>query len=62
MAISSLNEMVRAIVLSSEQCFLLSGTENIDGGLIINLNKMQKTPGHGKLFRQRKNGCNKKIA
>jgi hypothetical protein len=29
----------------SEQWFLLSGTENTDGGLIINLNEMQKTPG-----------------
>jgi hypothetical protein len=31
------NEM--AIVLTSEKWFLLSGTENTDGGLIINLNK-----------------------
>jgi hypothetical protein len=37
--------MARAIVLTSEQWFLLSGTENTDGGLIINLNEMQKTPG-----------------
>jgi hypothetical protein len=40
-----LNEMARAIVLTSEQWFLLSGTENTDDGLIINLNEMQKTPG-----------------
>jgi hypothetical protein len=39
------NEMARAIVLTSEQWFLLYGTENTDGGLIINLNEMQKTPG-----------------
>jgi hypothetical protein len=32
----------RAIVLTSEQWFSLSGTENTDGGLIINLNEMQK--------------------
>jgi hypothetical protein len=32
-------------VLTSEQWFLLSGTENTDGGLIINLNEMLKTPG-----------------
>jgi hypothetical protein len=37
--------MTRAIVLTSEQWLLLSGTENTDGGLIINLNEMQKTPG-----------------
>jgi hypothetical protein len=37
--------MARATVLTSEQWFLLSGTENTDGGLIINLNEMQKTPG-----------------
>jgi hypothetical protein len=29
------NEMARAIVLTSEQWFLQSGTENTDGGLII---------------------------
>jgi hypothetical protein len=31
------NEIARAIVLTSDQCFLLSGTENFntDGGLII---------------------------
>jgi hypothetical protein len=29
------NEMARAIVLTSEQWYLLSGTENTDGGLII---------------------------
>jgi hypothetical protein len=40
----SLNEMARAIVLTCEQWFLLSGTENTDGGLIINLNEMQRTP------------------
>jgi hypothetical protein len=34
--------MAKAIVLTSEQWFLLSGTENTDGGLIINLNEMQK--------------------
>jgi hypothetical protein len=34
--------MARAIVLTSEQWFLQSGTENTDGGLIINLNEMQK--------------------
>jgi hypothetical protein len=34
--------MSRAIVLTSEQWFLLSGTENTDGGLILNLNEMQK--------------------
>jgi hypothetical protein len=32
-----INEMARAIVLTSEQWFLLSGTENTDGGLITNL-------------------------
>jgi hypothetical protein len=37
--------MARATVLTSEQWFLLSGTENTDGGLIINLNEMQKIPG-----------------
>jgi hypothetical protein len=37
--------MARAIVLTSEQWYLLSGTENTDGGLIIHLNEMQKTPG-----------------
>jgi hypothetical protein len=36
------NEMARAIVLTCEQWLLLSGTENTDGGLIINLNEMQK--------------------
>jgi hypothetical protein len=39
------NEMARAIVLTSEQWFLPSGTKNTDAGLIINLNEMQKTPG-----------------
>jgi hypothetical protein len=39
------NEMARAIVLTSEQWFLLSGTENNDGRLIINLKEMPKTPG-----------------
>jgi hypothetical protein len=34
--------MARAIVLISEQWFFLSGTENTDGGLMINLNEMQK--------------------
>jgi hypothetical protein len=34
------NEMARVIVLTSEQWFLLSGTENTDGGLIKNLNEM----------------------
>jgi hypothetical protein len=29
------NEMARVIVLTSEQWFLLSGTENTDGGLIL---------------------------
>jgi hypothetical protein len=29
------NEMARAIVLTSEQWFLRSGTENTDGGLIV---------------------------
>jgi hypothetical protein len=43
---SNFYEMASAIVLTSEQWFLLSGTENTDGGLIINLNEMQKTPGH----------------
>jgi hypothetical protein len=38
----AVNEMARAIVLTSEQWFLLSGTEKTDGGLIINLNEMQK--------------------
>jgi hypothetical protein len=38
----NLNEMARAIVLTSDQWFLLSGTENTDGGLIINRNEMQK--------------------
>jgi hypothetical protein len=37
--------MAWSIVLTSEQWFLLSGTENADGWLIINLNEMQKTPG-----------------
>jgi hypothetical protein len=37
--------MARAIALTSEQWFLPSGTENTDGGLIINLNQIQKTPG-----------------
>jgi hypothetical protein len=37
--------MARVIVLTSEQWFLLSRTENTDGGLIINLNETQKTPG-----------------
>jgi hypothetical protein len=39
--------MTWAIVLTSEQWFLLSGTENTvtDGGMMINLNEMQKTPG-----------------
>jgi hypothetical protein len=41
----NVNEMARAIVLTSKQWFLLSGTENTDGGLIINLNEMQKRPG-----------------
>jgi hypothetical protein len=41
----SINEKARAIVLTSEQWFLLSGNENTDGGLIINPNEMQKTPG-----------------
>jgi hypothetical protein len=38
------NEMASAIVLTFEQWFLLSAPENTDGGLIINLNEMQKTP------------------
>jgi hypothetical protein len=37
--------MARAIVLTSEQWFSLSGTENTDGGLIINLNELQNKPG-----------------
>jgi hypothetical protein len=35
--------MARAIVLTSGQWFLLSGTENTDGGLIINLNEILRT-------------------
>jgi hypothetical protein len=35
-------KMARAIVLTPEQWFLPSGTENTEGGLIINLNEMQK--------------------
>jgi hypothetical protein len=38
------HEMARVILLTSEQWFF-SGTENTDGGLIINLNEMQRTPG-----------------
>jgi hypothetical protein len=37
--------MARAILLTSELWFLLSGTENTDGGLIIKLNEMQKNQG-----------------
>jgi hypothetical protein len=32
---AKINEMARSIVLTSEQWFLRSGTENTDGGLII---------------------------
>jgi hypothetical protein len=40
------NEIARAIMLTSEQWFLLSGTETTDGGLIItSMNEIQKTPG-----------------
>jgi hypothetical protein len=34
--------MAKAIVLTSEQWFLLSGTENTDGGLIMNRNEMAR--------------------